>query len=182
MSLPSKAFALAMIAAVPLALSITSPLHATTQFGNVNRATLCDRNPHIDPSLQVCAKERNGITYYRIDTVDGTHAELLVSDSSVELQQMGPDAVRVLIGTPANIVGNDTSSGMTRRVYQDGILSLDEIQDGQQPPTWRVYLSTPQAAQPIQNICQSDECDSHAQQPVKKICEGAACTGSIQQR
>jgi hypothetical protein len=181
MSLPSKAFALAMIAAVPLALSITSPLHATTQFGNVNRATLCDRNPHIDPSLQVCAKERNGITYYRIDMVDGTHAELLVSDSSVELQQTGPDTVRVLIGTPANIIGNDTSSGMTRQVYQDAILSVDEVQDGQHPATWRVYLKTPQVAQPAQNICQSNGCSSQAQQPLKKICDGSGCSGTIQQ-
>jgi hypothetical protein len=125
-----------MAATLPLALSMAAPLHAAPPLGEVNHAISCDHHPHVNASLQVCAMERAGIAQYQIDTVDGTHAELILSGDSVELRQFGPDSVLVQLGAPVD--HSAVPSGIARQVYRDTTLSIEEVQDGWRPPTWRI--------------------------------------------
>jgi hypothetical protein len=163
MRLHSKALAMAMAATLPLASGMAAPLHATTPLlGKSNGAMPCEHNSHVDASLQVCAIARAGITHYQIDTVDGTHAELILTESAVELRQFGPDSVRVRLGAKVDATLNAMPTGIVRTVYRDAVLSIDEVQEGALPPTWRIDLNS--------NM-----------QPTRKTCDTAACSGHIQQ-
>lgn len=162
MRLHSKALAVAMAAISPLALSMASPLHAAPLLSEANRAMPCDHNPHVDASLKVCVMERDGSAHYQIDTVDGTHAELTLADGAVELRQFGPDSMRVRLGASSDATRNAMPTGITRTVYRDAVLSINEVQEAGLPPTWRVDLNS--------NM-----------QPAKKTCTAVNCSGSIQQ-
>lgn len=184
MRLSSKALAFAMIAVVPLVLGMIAPLHAAPLRGESNQAMPCEHNPHVDASLQVCITEHDGIARYQLDTVDGTHAELILSQGTVELRQSGPDSVRVSLGAQADAVHSAVPSGIVRTVYQDDVLSIDEVQEGALPPAWRIDVGT--GMQPAQRTCTAANCSGGIQvgsrstmQPAQKTCTSANCSGHI---
>jgi hypothetical protein len=192
MRLHSKALAMAMAATLPLASGMAASLHATTPLlGKSNRSMPCEHNSHVDSSLRVCITDHDGIVRYQIDAVDGTHAELILSESAVELRQSGPDSVRVSLGVHADASRNATPSGITRTVYRDTVLSINEVQEDGLPPKW--WLDLGSGMQPVGKTCDTAACSGSfrqytdmsnvlpAIQPAQKSCPTDSCSGHIQQ-
>jgi hypothetical protein len=187
MRLPDKAVAWALATALPLALCIASPLHAaSSQDDDTDRAVPCDHALRVDPSLQVCATALGSTLHYRLEAVDGTRAELTLSEGGVTLQQSGPDSVRVVLGTRADTANHAMPSSIVRTVYRDAIVSIGEVQDGWQPPRWRIDLNMRPAIPPTKKTCTRDGCSGSIQQysdmqPTQKTCTRDGCSGHIQQ-
>lgn len=156
-----------LLLAAPL-LFITNLSRAAPPASSSNnvhsRFWSCDQSPNIDSSLRVCTSVRGDVAYYRMDAVDGTRAELAIGSDQFELQQTGPDAVRISLGYPdnASFSAGATTSGISRRVYQDAFLVIDAVQNVSGPLTWIVY--------PLRRIAS----------PLRAICTNAACSGGIQ--
>lgn len=122
----------------------------------------CDRNPYVSPSFRICVNGQNGVVYYRLDTVDGTHVDLVVSNEGVDMQQSGPDAVHVLLAnTSAHASGISPTSGIVRHMYQDAVLTIDEVWNGAYPPTWVIRPQALQITMPSQKMCDSTDCSVH---------------------
>jgi hypothetical protein len=140
--------------------------HAASPVGEAIHPLPCDHNPNVDPSLRVCVNEQGGVTSYRIETTDGTSVELAMSRSGVEMQQSGPDTVRVLFSNSAvrPLDNMASASGVVKKVYQDDVLMIGEVQDGQHAPTWVIFPRTVRVTMPSQTMCTGSDCSGHIQQ------------------
>lgn len=130
-------------------------------------ARMCDRNPNVNPSLRICASTRDGATHYRIDTVDGTHADVVISGDGVEMLQAGPDPIQVRFASTANGAPqlNATERGVTTSIYQDAVIKIDAVQRGQHPPVWVIHPMTIRIASPLLRICTGADCSGHFRSP-----------------
>jgi hypothetical protein len=159
-------FSCIAISLTSIAYGISSTAHANPPASAVHRSSVCDGNTHVDPSVQVCIAELDGTVQYLIDTVDGTHAEFSISDSGVTLQQSGPDTVRVLFDKRQHHLHDDSTLyyGVSKMVYQDAMLSITEVQNGQQAPTWIISITPRQDDAPFKAICNRTDCGGTIQQ------------------
>jgi len=165
MSSFSKTGFLSLAATLLIAVCVCSTAQAAPQFPLKGHTGPCEHNPNIDPTLRICAATHDGTTYYRIDALDGTHAELAISSQGIDVQQSGPDPIRVVFADMASGLTQFTASasGVTRRVYQDALLAIYAVQNGALPPTLAIYPSTVRIVPPLQGVC-----------------TGALCSGGIQ--
>ena len=148
-----------------MAANLTSTVQAasTSVLSAQTSALSCDRNPNIDPSLRICVNKYEGVAYYRMDTIDGTHADVVVSSKGVSIRQAGPDAVHLsLTAGPAAV--DHLAQGVTKRVYQDEVLTIDVQQDHQGLPTFWIRLLSLQTV-PFQRMCTGADCSNGAQHP-----------------
>lgn len=160
---PSKALAWVIATAMSTMVHSFSPPHPTlTDSMRPAQCGLMSSNS----SLKVCVSVRKGVARYEMDTLDGTHAEFALTKDAVELQQAGPDGVRVVTThAPAtSSSGASPAEGLVSRAYMDERLEIDEVQDGYHAPIWVIY---PRA--------------SPAAPSLLELCEGAGCSGGIQQ-
>jgi len=151
------------ISTTSVAMVASQNTYAALPANALQKAPACDSNPYIDPSVRICVAERNGSAYYFIDTADGTHAEIAVSDDGMTLQQSGPDPVHVAFAEAQARANGNTEflSGISRRLYQDAVLSIDEVRNGQQSSTWLVTIGAQRIAAPAQRNCGRTGCGGH---------------------
>lgn len=157
------ASALLIAASLPAASKATTPF----PFGAQHHTLSCDRNPNIDPTLRICRTTQNGTTYYQLDSADGTRAEFAISSSGIDVQQSGPDPVRIMFTSVSSSSTQPLTpvSGITRRAYQDAVLAIDAVQDGSHPPMWAIYPLTSWVTPPLQGICTGALCSGGFQTP-----------------
>lgn len=154
MRLPSKALLVCMTVPALLALGASRNAHADAWTDGAGHPAQCEQNPHITPSLQVCAFQREGVRHYRIDTQDGRHVRLAIVNGDVEVLPVGDETVRIaLSGTGSH------ASGVETMVYRDATLELDEMRGPRNQLVWVVHPLTPAA--PAQNMCRGEGCSGN---------------------
>jgi hypothetical protein len=148
-----------------VAIGVGPTAHAASATYAETHGSSCNRTPNIEQSLQVCSTIEDGVVYYQMDTVDGTHVELMVSREGVDLQQSGPDIVRLAFFKTPDRLGKEvgSSSGIEKRVYEDALLTIDEVQDGTYPPSWVIAPRINMNVEPLLQTCPARICSGGIQ-------------------
>lgn len=164
MRLPTKALVWGFTVAMPIMASgFSLPLYAATSALADRKPVWSCSHPDLPSWLRVCTSI-DGKRLYQVDTGNnGPHGRLEIS-GAVTLQQTDPDTVHMelSITSARSFRSGLTLRSMVKNAYEDEGVTIDEVRNEQQTPTWVMYSR-----------------DGRPSPFLIEMCAGADCSGGI---